>query len=96
MGIIPLGTGGNDLSRSLNWGGLYEEDKPLQKVILDITKAQIVYIDRWSLNMTLNSELSPKYNHAHDKLVSLSINYTVSQEFPDSVKNMILLKNLQF
>ena len=70
VGIIPLGTGGNDLSRSLNWGGLYEEDKPLQKVILDITKAQIVYIDRWSLNMTLNSELSQKYNHAHDKLVS--------------------------
>ena len=23
-------------------------------------------------------------------------NYTVSQEFPDSVKNMLLLKNLQF
>ena len=50
IGIIPLGTG-NDMSRSLNWGGKYR-DKPLRKVLLDMAKADVVYIDRWLLNVT--------------------------------------------
>ncbi|CAB4054795.1 dgkA [Lepeophtheirus salmonis] len=50
IGIIPLGTG-NDLSRSLNWGGKYR-DKPLRKVLLDIAKADVVDLDRWSLLVT--------------------------------------------
>lgn len=50
IGIIPLGTG-NDLSRSLNWGGKYR-DKPLRKVILDIAKADAVFMDRWMLTVT--------------------------------------------
>ncbi|QQP56742.1 Diacylglycerol kinase, partial [Caligus rogercresseyi] len=48
IGIIPLGTG-NDLSRSLNWGGKYR-DKPLRKVLLDIAKADVVNLDRWALH----------------------------------------------
>lgn len=40
IGIIPLGTG-NDLSRSLNWGGKYR-DKPLRKVLIDVAKASTV------------------------------------------------------
>ena len=44
IGIIPLGTG-NDLSRSLNWGGKFR-DKPLRKVIMDIAKADVVDMDR--------------------------------------------------
>ena len=50
IGIIPLGTG-NDLARSLNWGGKYR-DKPLRKVLLDIAKAEVVELDRWSLKVT--------------------------------------------
>ena len=45
IGIIPLGTG-NDLSRSLNWGGKYR-DKPLRKVLIDIAKSDVVYMDRY-------------------------------------------------
>ena len=44
IGIIPLGTG-NDLSRSLNWGGKYR-DKPLRKVLIDIAKSDVVSMDR--------------------------------------------------
>ena len=44
IGIIPLGTG-NDLSRSLNWGGKYR-DKPLRKVLIDIAKADAINMDR--------------------------------------------------
>ena len=50
IGIIPLGTG-NDLSRSLNWGGKFR-DKPLRKVIIDIAKADVVDMDRWLLTVT--------------------------------------------
>ena len=50
IGIIPLGTG-NDLSRSLNWGGKFR-DKPLRKVLIDIKKADVVDLDRWSLTVT--------------------------------------------
>ena len=34
IGIIPLGTG-NDLSRSLNWGGKYKS-KPLKKFLRNL------------------------------------------------------------
>ena len=50
IGIIPLGTG-NDLARSLNWGGKYR-DKPLRKVLLDVAKAEVVELDRWSRKVT--------------------------------------------
>ena len=50
IGIIPLGTG-NDLSRSLNWGGKFR-DKPLRKVLLDIAKADVIAMDRWMLDVT--------------------------------------------
>ena len=50
IGIIPLGTG-NDLSRSLNWGGKYR-DKPLRKVLIDIAKSDVIDLDRWSLTVS--------------------------------------------
>ena len=48
IAIIPLGTG-NDLSRSLEWGGKYRE-KPLRKVVMDIAKvngAAYLAINSW-------------------------------------------------
>jgi len=50
IGIIPLGTG-NDLSRSLGWGGKYR-DKPLRKVLSDISRADVVDMDRWNLGVS--------------------------------------------
>ena len=68
IGIIPLGTG-NDLSRSLNWGGKYR-DKPLRKVLLDIAKADVIHMDRWTLNVNIDSSLlNQEFSHADEKLV---------------------------
>lgn len=76
IAIVPLGTG-NDLSRSLNWGGKYR-DKPLSKVLLDIDKADVVHMDRWVLKVTPNEtcsttpDPSEPMTHGDDKLVSPS------------------------
>jgi hypothetical protein len=71
IGIIPLGTG-NDLSRSLNWGGKYR-DKPLRKVLLDIAKADIVQMDRWTLSVSSDpmviNPAAGEAKPADDKLV---------------------------
>ena len=73
IGIIPLGTG-NDLSRSLNWGGKYT-NRALRKVCMDISKAEIVNMDRWTLTATIESNDSTEFNHAENNLVS---NYQIN------------------
>ena len=50
IGMIPLGTG-NDLSRSLNWGGKYKVE-PLENIITDIENADVVKMDRWMMEVT--------------------------------------------
>ena len=70
IGIIPLGTG-NDLSRSLNWGGKYR-DKPLRKVLLDMAKADVAYMDRWTLKVDLDpTSTEQESKHGQDQLVRL-------------------------
>jgi len=72
IGIIPLGTG-NDLSRSLNWGGKYR-DKPLRKVLLDMAKADVAYMDRWTLQVCMEPSatergvISDDGKHGQDQL----------------------------
>ena len=72
IGIIPLGTG-NDLSRSLNWGGKFK-DKPLQKVLLDIDKSSVINMDRWVLHTQSKSEDAQEstIEYSSDKLVSVN------------------------
>ena len=83
IGIIPLGTG-NDLSRSLHWGGKYT-NRALRKVCMDISKAEIVNMDRWTLTATIESNVSPEFNHAEDNLVSnyqmIYLNFNISLAF---------------
>ena len=64
VGIIPLGTG-NDLSRSLYWGGRYK-DKPIKKVLHDVEMANIEPMDRWSLDLSAKKD-AEKHPKARDE-----------------------------
>lgn len=57
VGVLPLGTG-NDLSRSIGWGGGYT-DEPISKIILALQSAEVIDLDRWKLKFSLNTGYKP-------------------------------------
>ncbi|XP_065193723.1 diacylglycerol kinase zeta-like [Sycon ciliatum] len=50
IAVLPIGTG-NDLARTLNWGGGYQ-DEPLTRILHQVDDAAIIHLDRWDLQLT--------------------------------------------
>ncbi|XP_070616526.1 diacylglycerol kinase zeta isoform X4 [Erythrolamprus reginae] len=92
VAIVPLGTG-NDLARTLNWGGGYT-DEPLSKILSHVEEGEIVQLDRWNLQVEPKPDGNPeeKDETATDKLpldvfnnyFSLGFDARVTLEFHES------------
>lgn len=69
VAILPLGTG-NDLARTLGWGGGYNNES-MEIFIKKVIFGKIVKLDRWSIKTNLINSTEPQirpFTDAKDKL----------------------------
>ncbi|XP_039997823.1 diacylglycerol kinase zeta-like isoform X2 [Xiphias gladius] len=91
VAVLPLGTG-NDLARTLNWGGGYT-DEPLSKILSHVEDGTVVQLDRWNLKVEPNHSAGAELDEQQtDKLpldvfnnyFSLGFDARVTLEFHES------------
>ncbi|XP_061910112.1 diacylglycerol kinase zeta-like isoform X6 [Entelurus aequoreus] len=91
VAVLPLGTG-NDLARTLNWGGGYT-DEPLSKILSHVEDGTVVQLDRWNLQIEPNHSAGAEVDEQQtDKLpldvfnnyFSLGFDALVTLEFHES------------
>uniref|UniRef100_A0A8C9SKZ1 Diacylglycerol kinase n=1 Tax=Scleropages formosus TaxID=113540 RepID=A0A8C9SKZ1_SCLFO len=88
VAVLPLGTG-NDLARTLNWGGGYA-DEPVSKILCQVEEGSVVQLDRWNLQVESSPSQLPE--GAEEKLplnvfnnyFSLGFDAHVTLEFHES------------
>ncbi|XP_035536222.1 diacylglycerol kinase iota [Morone saxatilis] len=87
VAVLPLGTG-NDLARTLNWGGGYT-DEPVSKVLCHVEDGSVVQLDRWNL-LVEKSAVQPEEGtqklplNVFNNYFSLGFDAHVTLEFHES------------
>ena len=66
VGVLPLGTG-NDLARSLGWGGGYT-DEPIPRILSALNKSTTCLMDRWILHVERNADIPASDEKGRDDL----------------------------
>ena len=90
VGVLPLGTG-NDLARSLGWGGGYS-DEPVAGILKALSRASTCLMDRWVLNVERNPDCPPTDVKGKDDLplnvvnnyFSLGVDANIALEFHEA------------
>ncbi|XP_054624409.1 diacylglycerol kinase iota isoform X1 [Dunckerocampus dactyliophorus] len=87
VAVLPLGTG-NDLARTLNWGGGYT-DEPVSKVLCHVEDGSVVQLDRWNLQVEKSATQSEDGTHklplnVFNNYFSLGFDAHVTLEFHES------------
>uniref|UniRef100_A0A672IX47 Diacylglycerol kinase n=1 Tax=Salarias fasciatus TaxID=181472 RepID=A0A672IX47_SALFA len=81
VAVLPLGTG-NDLARTLNWGGGYT-DEPLCKILSHVEDGTVVQLDRWNLRVEPNQSAVLPLD-VFNNYFSLGFDAHVTLEFHES------------
>uniref|UniRef100_A0AAX7SW31 Diacylglycerol kinase n=1 Tax=Astatotilapia calliptera TaxID=8154 RepID=A0AAX7SW31_ASTCA len=81
VAVLPLGTG-NDLARTLNWGGGYT-DEPLSKILSHVEEGTVVQLDRWNLLVEPNHSAGLPLD-VFNNYFSLGFDAHVTLEFHES------------
>lgn len=80
MAVMPLGTG-NDLSRCMGWGGVFN-DEPLSQLLRAIVNdTNITYLDRWKLNVQPNASVSLDNGEEINDALQSSLPLTVMNNY---------------
>jgi len=91
VAVIPLGTG-NDLARTLGWGGGYDKED-VASVLSAVMQGEFVTLDRWNLSVTSPANPEPMrkfmnnyYSIGLDALIALDF-HNQREANPEAFKN---------
>jgi diacylglycerol kinase family enzyme len=85
-GVLPLGTG-NDLARTLGWGGGYDGEK-LSPILTEIERAQIVQLDRWKVRISAPDTGKEIASHVMNNYFSCGVDAHIALQFHELRETM--------